>query len=333
MLYVQLYADLVYCRRRKIRCLPPVGEGDRCQNCARQQRECVVQPIAGSTRKGGRNQGNAVSTDPMPYAEALSLSRNQQNHTIAHRRASAKSPAERYHDHGYFPSNISISSYPYAGAITAGVPFSAPPHFTSPGLFPHYSEQAGAENARRPPFKHVQTAPGGMYTVHHAAVERSPGPQFRTSTEGYPGQWTNPGPTHYANTSAETYHPPNSEFSDPSNQFWRLGGGNITSPTPTEISLPPPRPTQGWAPQLSNYTHERPASSTVTLPTPNNSQLETPPFAAATPFYPPTINTAVGHPIAFASSTTQTSVSSHDEHCEPNHWSRPNSGYRSNGSI
>src|SRR5689334_14014595 len=44
----------VYCRRRKIRCLPPVGNGDRCQNCHRQQRECVVQPIAGSTRKGGR---------------------------------------------------------------------------------------------------------------------------------------------------------------------------------------------------------------------------------------------------------------------------------------
>jgi hypothetical protein len=282
----------------------------------------------------------------MPYAEALSLTRNAQQNTIANRRA-AKSPTERYHDHGYFPpAAINISSYPYSGPSSAGVPFSAPPHFPTTSLFPqHYASEQAAfsqDSTRRPSFKHVQTAPpGGMYTMHHPTVDRSPGQQFRSpAQEGYPGQWqAAPGPPHYAGTSTETFHQ-NQELADPSNSFWRLGGGNITSPTPTEISLPPPRPQSQWVPTLgNNYTHERPASSNVTLPAPNNSQLgETSPFVAtAQPqYYPPSINTSVGHPMSFATSTTQTSGSSqsHDEHCETNgHWSRPTSGYRSGGSI
>jgi hypothetical protein len=47
---------------------PQTATAVECQNCARQQRECVVQPRAGSTRRVGHNQSSA---GPIPYSEAL----------------------------------------------------------------------------------------------------------------------------------------------------------------------------------------------------------------------------------------------------------------------
>ena len=306
--------NLVYCRRRKIRCLPPVGDGDRCQNCARQQRECVVQPIAGSTRKGGRNQANALSTEPMPYAEALSMTR--QNNTLAHRRASK--PSDRYPEHAFYPT-IAVPPY-YLGNQSMGVPMSAPAHSTQQGFLPghHAPDTNGYSDVpRRPPFKHMQSAPAGMYSMHHNSFDRSPATQ-----DTYSGQWQqNPGPPHYNVPQQDSFHPPSQEISsDPSNAFWKL---SVTSPTATpQVALPPPRLQSGqWTPNAdSNYTHERPA----TLPTPHHVG-ESQPFPNQQPFFSPPMTT----PTAPLSFQTQ---HSNDEHCDTgSHWSRSTaSTYRTN---
>jgi len=272
----------VYCRRRKIRCLPPVGEGDRCQNCARQQRECVVQPIAGSNRKGGRNQANALSTDPMPYAEALSMTR--QNNSLAQRRGSHKS----HHD-AFYPTNLSIP-YGYQASM-AGVPFSAPPHVTSPPFLS--SDQSYSDPARRPPFKHMQSAPGALYNLPN---------QFeRSGQEGY--SWaTTP---HYTVPSQDPLHPTQDLSADGTNPFWKL---NVTSPTASapEMTLPPPRlnSQSSWMPNMNNnYTHER-----ATLPTPSHEAIP------QQGYYAPAM---VSPTISF-----QAGGSHHEEHCEPTHWPR-----------
>jgi hypothetical protein len=329
---------VVYCRRRKIRCLPPVGEGDRCQNCARQQRECVVQPIAGSTRKGGRNQANALSTDPMPYAEALSMTRQaQHNNTLAHRRGSQKSPSDRFHDHGYFSNTIAIPSYGYAPG-SVGVPMTAPAHFASPSFLPpghHVTEHGyGQDGSRRPPFKHNQSAPGSVYTINHP-FERTESFRPTTSQEGYPGWQSNPGHPHYTGVPPqETFHAQGQDISsDPSNPFWKLNGASLTSPA-ADVALPPPRPNQ-WVPNAnSNYTHERPNSS-VTLPAPHNALGESSTFQSQPAYYTPVLSAPIGH--VFQTPTQASPHPSHgEEHCEPNaHWPRTaatTSGYRSSGS-
>ena len=273
---------VVYCRRRKIRCLPPVGDGDRCQNCARQQRDCVVQPIAGSNRKGGRNQANALSTDPMPYAEALSMSR--QNNSLSQRRASQKT-----HHETYYPTNLSIP-YPYSSQMT-GVPFSAPPHVTSVPFLS--SESTYPDPNRRPPFKHMQSAPGSLYTVPN---------QFdRAGQDGY--SWA-PTP-HYTVPSQEPLHPTQDLSTDATNPFWKL---NVTSPTASaaDMALPPPRlSTQSsWVPNMnSNYTHER-----ATLPTPSHEAIPQPGY-----YTPAIVSPAISFPAG---------SSHHEEHCEPSHWPR-----------
>lgn len=288
-----------------------------------------MQPIAGSTRKGGRNQGNALSTDPMPYAEALSMTRQSAaNNTIAHRRGSQKSPAERHYDNGYFPNAIAIPSYGYNGPSTAGMPFSAPAHFTSPPLLPPHEQSIyNPENGRRPPFKHMQSAPGGMYTLHHG-FERS-GEPFRSggTSEGYSGQWqSNPGPPHYTSIPPQdTFHGPGQDLSaDASNPFWRLSGTSLTSPTATttDIALPPPRPSNQWLPNAnSNYTHERPSSS-VTLPAPHHSVFGE---SATVPSQPTYYTPGASVPVFQAPSAQSqgSSQSSHEEHPDSNHWARP----------
>ena len=302
----------VYCRRRKIRCLPPIGEGDRCQNCARQQRDCVVQPIAGSTRKGGRNQGNALSTDPMPYSEALSLTRSANNPSLAHRRAQ-KGSIERYHEHGYYPSSISIPSYGYAGTQTMSIPFSAPAHFSSPPMLPsQHTSDSGyiTDGARRPPFKHMSTAPGGMYTLHG----------------GDPGSWQQT--SHYTGISPQdSFHPSSQEVSSDPNPFWRLSA-SLTSPQTNDVSLPPPRPGQ-WPPNsANNYTHERVNGS---LPTPHHSALDAPTFQnTAQQFYANGMNAPVNH--TFQSPASHAPAGSHDEHCG-DAWPRTVTGYRNGTSV
>jgi hypothetical protein len=292
--------------------------GDKCQNCARQQRDCVVQPIAGSTRKGGRNQANALSTDPMPYAEALSISR--QNNSIAHRRA--QKPAERYHDQFYPPSNIAVS--PYISAQPMGIPLSAPAHFTSPPFLStghHMTEQTSynSESARRPPFKHMQSAPGGLYTLHSGG-------------DGYSGSWPQSGapPPYTSLPPQDAFHPPGQDVTnDSTNAFWKL---SVTSPPATESSLPPPARLQSqWLPNAnSNYTHERP-----TLPSPHNALGDSQTFPVTPQYFAPAMSGPVG-PVGFQNSSQGSSHSSqpHEEHCEnTSHWPRSTaSGYRSSGS-
>jgi hypothetical protein len=312
---------LVYCRRRKIRCLPPVGEGDRCQNCARQQRECVVQPIAGSTRKGGRNQGNALSTDPMPYAEALSMTR--QNNSLAHRRASKP---ERY-EHGYFavPGAITVPSGYYLSSPSSGVPLSAPIHGGAP---PYFSQGHGGDPAgfggdmRRPPMKQMQSAPANLYTVHHPGFDRS-----QSSQDSFPGSWQQGSniPHYGGMQSAESFHPAGDMSPDASNPFWKL---SLTSPmTPSaDVALPSARTIQNqWGPNSNaNYTYERPNMSI--LPPPNNATVSE--SFQSQQYSPHMVVPSVG--FQHGSSPSQ----SHEEHCETNHWSRSNtSGYRSGGSI
>ena len=312
-----LTCHLVYCRRRKIRCLPPVGEGDRCQNCARQQRECVVQPIAGSTRKGGRNQGNALSTDPMPYAEALLMTR--QNHSIAHRRGSKP---ERY-DQAYFGNpSIGVPSY---GPTSFGVmPMSAPGQFVNnPFMSPthHGVDQAyGSDGSRRPAFKSMQSAPPGTLYTLHTPFDRSP-----TSHEGYGVQWPqSAGHPHYSTIPQDNFHQSGQDMtSDTGNAFWKL---SVTSPTATDPSLPPPRAQSQWTPnQNSNYTHERPGGSPVTLPAPHHVYPDSQTFVSQPQYYAPLSVPTVVQPAAFQNSPQASSASSqpHDEHSEGgSQWSR-----------
>ena len=314
----------MYCRRRKIRCLPPIGEGDRCQNCARQQRECVVQPIAGSTRKGGRNQANAISTEPMPYAEALSMTR-QNNHSLAHRRQ------KQYPESTFYSPSIAVPP-PYFGNQPLGMPLSAPAHFASVPFIStthHATEQYSPDSSRRPQFKQMQSAPGTLYTLHHGGFDRS------STHETFPGQWQpNPAHPHYtAVPPQDTFHPPGQEMSaDTNNPFWKL---SVTSPTASDASLPPPRPQNQWVPNgNSNYTHERPTSS-VTLPAPSNAFADSQTFPTQTQYFNPAMP-APG-PVAFQNSPHGSTGSSqpHEEHCEgASQWSRSTvtTGCRAGGS-
>jgi hypothetical protein len=317
LLFFRLTRLLVYCRRRKIRCLPPVGEGDRCQNCARQQRECVVQPIAGSTRKGGRNQANALSTEPMSYAEALSMTR--QNHTLAHRRSSKP---ERY-DSGFYP-NPSIAVPSYFSTPGGVVPMSAPAQFVgNPFLSTthHAAEQAYAsDGSRRPGFKSMQTAPpGALYTLH------TPFDRPSSGHDGYSSQWPqSAGHAHYSAIPQDSFHGSGQDVaSDASNAFWKL---SVTSPTATDPSLPPPRPQSQWTPnQNSNYTHERPGGSSVTLPAPHHVYPDGQTFASQPQYYAPLSAPATAPPATFQNSPQGSTASSqhHDEHCEGgSQWSR-----------
>jgi hypothetical protein len=285
--------------------LPPNGDGDRCQNCARQQRECVVQPIAGSTRKGGRNQANAISTEPMPYAEALSMTR--QNNSIAHRRAQKP---DRFVE-GFYNQSIAIPP-PYFSNQQVNMPLSAPGHFPSvPFLSASHPEQSGysPDSARRPPFKQMQSAPGTMYTLHHG------------SHDAYPGQF--PSHPHY-NIPQDTFHPPGE---DTSNAFWKL---SVTSPSVSDAPLPPPRQNQ-WGPNAnSNYTHERPNSS-VTLPAPHNAFSESQTLQNPNQYFTP----AMAAPVNFQPSPQGSTHSSqpHEEHCESSGpWSRPATAAVRNGN-
>lgn len=277
----------------------------------------------------------------MPYAEALSMTRQSAaNNTLAHRRSSQKSPSERHYDNGYFPTAIAIPSYGYGGPPSVGLPFSAPAHFTSPPLLPPHDQSGyNVENGRRPPFKHMQSAPGGMYTLHHG-FERS-GEPFRSgsASEGYPGQWPPTTGPHYASVPpTDAFHGPGQDLStDASNPFWRLNGTSLTSPTATttEIALPPPRPSNAWLPNVnSNYTHERPSSS-VTLPAPHHSVFGE--SSAVTTTQPTYYATGTPAPV-FQPSSAQSqgsTHSSHEEHPDTNHWARPTAmattaSYRSN---
>ena len=317
LLCLGLTCHLVYCRRRKIRCLPPIGDGDRCQNCARQQRECVVQPIAGSTRKGGRNQGNAISTDPMPYAEALLMTR--QNHSLAHRRGSKP---ERY-DQAYF-GNPSIGVPSYGPASFGVMPMSTPAQFVNnPFMSPthHGVEQAyGSDGSRRPAFKSMQSAPpGALYTLH------TPFDRSSTAHEGYGAQWPqSAGHPHYSAIPQDNFHQSGQDMtSDTGNAFWKL---SVTSPTATDPSLPPPRTQSQWTPnQNSNYTHERPGGGSVTLPAPHHVYPDGQTFVSQPQFYAPLSAPTVVQPAAFQNSPQASSASSqpHDDPSEGgSQWSR-----------
>jgi hypothetical protein len=265
----------------------------------------------------------------MPYAEALSMSRqNAHTNTLAHRRAQ-KSPTERYQDHAFYPPSINIP-YAYAGTQTVGIPFSAPAHYTSPPLVPtgHHATDPAAYNAdggRRPPFKHMQSAPGGLYTIHHTGFDRPSATQ-----EGYPGQWQQTPAPHYTTLPPhDAFHPTQDVSSDTTNAFWKL---SVTSPPATDISLPPPRPQNQWFPNSNNnYTHERPNNS-VTLPTPHHSVTDSQPFSSQPQYFAPTMSTPVG-PVSLQGSPHSSQPT--DEHCEvANQWSRSTaSSYRSGGSI
>lgn len=240
---------------------------------------------------------------------------------MSHRRSSK--PSERYIEQ-FYPPSITIP-YGYTSAQPVGMPFSAPPHFpnmVSPG---HHA--ADPDGGRRPPFKHMQSAPGSIYTLHHT-FDRAP------TQESYSGPWPpTPGPPHYNIPSQDSFHPPGQELSnDPSNAFWKL---SVTSPTATaaDLSLPPPRPQNQWA--NNNYTHERPANSSIALPTPHNSFGDSQTLPTPPQFYTPNMSGPVA-PMPFQGSPQGSSHSSqpHEEHCEANgQWSRSNtSGYRSGGS-
>lgn len=226
----------------------------------------------------------------------------QNNHSIAHRRASK--PSERYVDPFYSPS-IAVPP-PYFNGQSVGMPMSAPAHFANvPFITP---EQYTADSARRPPFKQMQSAPGTLYTLH--------GPH-----EGY-SQF--PGHPHYTAAPQDTFHPPSDEAG---NAFWKL---SVTSPSVSEAPLPPPpRGQNQWAPNAnSNYTHERPNSS-VTLPTPHHAFNESQAFPPQPQYFTPTVG-----PVAFQNSPQGSTHSSqpHDEHCEGAHWSRSTTSGVRNGN-
>jgi len=268
-----------------------------------------------------------MSTDPMPYAEALSMSR-QNNHSLAHRR---QKPSDRYPENAFYSPSIAVPS-PYFGNQPLGIPLSAPPHFASVPFIStthHATEQYSQDPARRPPFKQAQSAPGTLYTLHHGSFDRSP-----STHEGYPGQWQpNPAHPHYTTLPPQdTFHPPGQEMNaDTNNAFWKL---SVTSPTTSDASLPPPRPQNQWIPTgNSNYTHERPNSS-VTLPTPNNAFADSQTFPSQPQYFNPGIS-APG-PVAFQNSPHgSTGSQPHEEHCEgASQWSRSTvtTGCRSGGS-
>lgn len=274
----------------------------------------MVQPIAGSTRKGGRNQGNALSTEPMPYSEAMSLNRAVSNASLAHRRAQ-KANFERYDHGGYYPSSITIPAYGYAG--TMSTPFSAPAHFSSPPVFStsgHHADANYIGDSRRPPFKHMSTAPGGMYTLHN----NESGSAWQTN------------PSHYASVSSQDpYHPSGTtqdiSGADP-NPFWRLST-SLTSPQTTDVSLPPPRPSPQWIPNSgSNYTHER-ANANTTLPHHSALDMPVPTFQATSQqFFQSGVAPPANH--AFQSPP----ATAHEEHCGDNTWPRT-VPYRSGASV
>lgn len=255
----------------------------------------------------------------MPYAEALTLTRSANNPSLAHRRAQ-KGNIERYHQHGYYPSSISIPSYGYAGAQTMSLPYSAPPHFTSPPMLPgtHHSADAayGPDTSRRPPLKHMSTAPGGMYTLHGAEGSAS---------------WQQAGSAYQSISPADPFHPPNQEVSGDANPFWGRLSTPLTSPQTTDIHLPPPRPSQ-WIPNSgNNYTHERAQSSA--LPAPHHSTLGDVPVFQSTSqpqFYSNGMSTPVNH--AFQSPPASHASAPQEDHCGET-WPRSVSGYRPGTSI
>ena len=205
------------------------------------------------------------------------MTRNNASNSLAHRRGSQRS-TDRYHDQLYPPSITIPYSYNPQGV---GLPFSSPPYASAPAVPPEANF-----DGRRPPFKHMQSSPAGLYTLHQ---------------DTYQGQWPqNPGPPHYNSVSQQDFHH-NQE--DTNNPFWKL---SVTSPTTPDH--PHPRPPNQWIPNPNNnYTHERPQH-----PGPHH---ESHPFAQ--PQYFPGITTQVPG----MQPTPPTSQSS-DDHCEPTQWSR-----------
>jgi hypothetical protein len=251
----------------------------------------------------------------MPYAQALSMTR--QNQSLAHRRGSKP---ERY-DLPFYNPSMTVSTY-FPGQPGV-VPMSAPAQFVNnPFMSPghHVPDQAyGSDGSRRPGFKSMQSAPpGALYTLHT--------PFDRSSThESYPSQWPqSAGHSHYSTIPQDNFHQPGQEItSDASNAFWKL---SVTSPTATDPALPPPRTQSQWSPnQNSNYTHERPGGSSVTLPAPHRLYPDGQNFVSQPQYYAPLSGTAVVQPSTFQNSPPSSSASSHplDEHCEGgNQWTR-----------
>jgi hypothetical protein len=248
----------------------------------------------------------------MPYAEAMSLNRAINNASLAHRRAQ-KGNFDRY-DHGYYPSSIAIPAYGYPSP-SMSTPFSAPAHFSSPPMFPatHPDSNYITENGRRPPFKHMSTAPSGMYTLHNGDSGSS--------------SWQ---AAHFTPSSSQaSFHPPSQEISSEPN-FWRLSG-SLTSPQTTDVSLPPPRLNTQWMPASgNNYTHEKLPNSS--LPAPHHSALEVPTFQSSSQqYYQNGMNPPVNH-------TFQSPPASHvpaphaDEHGGESSWPRT-IPYRSGASV
>src|SRR5271154_6934370 len=156
-----------------VKCIAAEERSDACLLWAKEtdaktvlakQRECVVQPIAGKTGKGEPNSAYAESTDPIPYAEAHSLTLpGRRNKTPHQRKISDRSP---FLDHSHPNSLIYFhnhSSHLYADRDMEYLefPFPARSHGTwvDRDEMGDYSHENGYDSATHTFYSHSLSGP------------------------------------------------------------------------------------------------------------------------------------------------------------------------------